>query len=226
MFTVALTGKLAVGFMVPNFTQEKRFTGVHFRDCIMTGFSMAAKGEFAFVIAVFAFDSDLISTELYASIVMAILLSTIISPFCLRRSIYYYNKKAEEAVRKEAEEELKRLDEKQKSDLDLVEGIKQHSTFFLCIQTQSESSWGLMHKIMNCMKEFGLEVIDHRSWHPRGINTTLVNEIYCKGTIDPEMSGSSNELSSTIMQTKMDEVRTALTEVINQPVRFGVVGCL
>jgi hypothetical protein len=48
ILTLALLGKLAVGFMVPNFTQDTRFTGVHFRDCLMTGFSMAAEGEFAF----------------------------------------------------------------------------------------------------------------------------------------------------------------------------------
>jgi hypothetical protein len=54
VFLIALTGKLAVGFLVPNFTQDKRFTGIHFRDCLMTGFSMAAEGEFAFVIAVYS----------------------------------------------------------------------------------------------------------------------------------------------------------------------------
>jgi Kef-type K+ transport system membrane component KefB len=32
VFTVALLGKLAVGFMVPNFTQSKNFTGLHLRD--------------------------------------------------------------------------------------------------------------------------------------------------------------------------------------------------
>ena len=48
-----LIGKVAVGFMVPNFSQNKNFTGNHLRDCMITGFSMAAEGEFAFVIAVY-----------------------------------------------------------------------------------------------------------------------------------------------------------------------------
>lgn len=57
VFTLALTGKLAVGFLVPNFTQSSRFTNHHLRDCLITGFSMAAEGEFAFVIAVFSVDA-------------------------------------------------------------------------------------------------------------------------------------------------------------------------
>lgn len=45
VFLVALLGKLAVGFLAPNFTQSKQFTGSHLRDCLVVGFSMAAEGE-------------------------------------------------------------------------------------------------------------------------------------------------------------------------------------
>ena len=40
LFTLALLGKLIVGFMVPNFTQEKNFRGFHLRDCLIVGCSM------------------------------------------------------------------------------------------------------------------------------------------------------------------------------------------
>ena len=40
LFTLALTGKLAVGFMVPNFNNCERFKGLHLRDCLVTGCSM------------------------------------------------------------------------------------------------------------------------------------------------------------------------------------------
>lgn len=42
VFTIALTGKLVVGFLVPNFTQEKKFTGNHLRDCLIVGCSMVS----------------------------------------------------------------------------------------------------------------------------------------------------------------------------------------
>ena len=161
VFTLALLGKVAVGFMVPNFTQSHSYTLFHLRDCLITGFSMAAEGEFAFVIAVFAVDGGLIHKDLYASIVLAVLLSTIIPPFLLRFTISYYNKKGEEAVEKAAEEEEQRkhdLDAKTVStghskEEELVAGIKNNTTVFLCIQTQSDSKWGLLLNIMGCMAQ-------------------------------------------------------------------------
>lgn len=40
LFTIALTGKLAVGFLVPNFNNVNKFHGLHLRDCLITGCSM------------------------------------------------------------------------------------------------------------------------------------------------------------------------------------------
>lgn len=158
VFTLALLGKIAVGFMVPNFTQARKYTENHLRDCLITGFSMAAEGEFAFVIAVFAVDGGLISKNLYASVVLAVLLSTIIPPFLLRFTISYYNKKGEEAVEKAAEEEEHRKHDLEvltqstgDLDEDFVQGIKNETTVFLCIQTQSDSKWGLLNSLMSCI---------------------------------------------------------------------------
>lgn len=171
-------GKISVGFMVPNFGPNKRFTGNHFRDCMITGFSMAAEGEFAFVIAVFAVGQGLVGEDLYASLILAVLISTIIPPFMLRFTITHYNKKGEADVQRLAEEVL--MNGFEKGDDDLIESIRNKSEVFLVIQTQSESSWGLLMKIMNVVGSVGLDVIDHRAWSPRGINTTLVNEVYAK----------------------------------------------
>lgn len=191
VYTLALIGKVAVGFMVPNFSMDRRFTGKHLRDSLITGFSMAAEGEFAFVIAVFAVGDGLIDKSLYAKVVLAVLLSTIIPPFLLRFTISYYNKKGEEAVENAAKEEEKRRHGLQPEDADIVSGILHGSTIFLCIQTQSESTWGLLNAIMGTMAKVrlvieiirtksypnfhchiklqnNLDVIDHRAWSPRG----------------------------------------------------------
>jgi hypothetical protein len=209
MFTLAFTGKLGVGFMVPNFLQAKRFRGDHLRDCLITGCAMASEGEFALVIAVFSVDAGLTSAKLYSSIVFAILLSTIIPPFMLRFTIHFYRKKAEHDIQEAAEEVAAKDD-------DLLETIKKQSTLFLCIQTQSKSRWGLMYDIMNAMYKLGLEVIDHRSWHPRGVNTTLVNEIYCKGSIDPALLTPEN--ADIVVAEHLMKCRRELLEAINQPV--------
>ncbi len=211
-----LIGKVAVGFMVPNFSQNKNFTGNHFRDCMVTGFSMAAEGEFAFVIAVFAVDKGLIDKDLYASLVLAVLISTIIPPFALRFTISYYNKKGEEAVAKAAEEEELRENggvlEIGKGDDDLVSGIKNETEIFLVIQTQSDSTWGLLIKIMGCLGTKGLDVIDHRAWSPRGINTTLVNEVYARS---PIRIGEDQTLQEAL-DALIEEITNAIKHVIDQ----------
>jgi len=218
VFCIALLGKIFTGFLVPNFNQARRYTDIHLRDCLITGFSMAAEGEFAFVIAVFAVDSGIISINLYASIVLAVLLSTIIPPFLLRFTISHYNKKAEEKVAKAAEEEFHgeddgsmRRDDKEKQ---LREGIKNDTTVFLCIQTQSESTWGLLTKLMSTMQRLGVEVIDHRSWHPRGVDTTLVNEVFVKDNLKGAKVREDGHVRT--LEDRVNEIQETLLKTINQ----------
>ena len=216
VFCVALLGKIFTGFLVPNFNQTQRFTDVHLRDCLVTGFSMAAEGEFAFVIAVFAVDSGIISINLYASIVLAVLLSTIIPPFALRFTISHYNKKAEERVAKAAKEEFQGEDASLRGDKEqqLREGIKNDTTVFLCIQTQSTSTWGLLTKLMSTMQRLGVEVIDHRSWHPRGVDTTLVNEVFVKDNLRGAKVREDGQIRT--LDDRVEEIQQALQKTINQ----------
>ena len=72
LFTLSLIGKLAVGLIVPNFNNTAKCHGLHLRDCLISGLSMAAEGEFAFVIVVFSRDQGLVTVDLYASIVLAV----------------------------------------------------------------------------------------------------------------------------------------------------------
>lgn len=216
VFCLALLGKIFTGFIVPNFNQTQRFTDVHLRDCLVTGFSMAAEGEFAFVIAVFAVDSGIISINLYASIVLAVLLSTIIPPFALRFTISHYNKKAEERVAKAAKEEFQGEDASLRGDKEqqLREGIKNDTTVFLCIQTQSTSTWGLLTKLMSTMQRLGVEVIDHRSWHPRGVDTTLVNEVFVKDNLRGAKVREDGQIRT--LDDRVEEIQQALQKTINQ----------
>mmetsp|Transcript_21156 Transcript_21156/g.31370 ORF Transcript_21156/g.31370 Transcript_21156/m.31370 type:complete len:495 (+) Transcript_21156:126-1610(+) len=84
VYTFALLGKLAVGWLVPNFTNHRNYRGTHLRDILITGFTMASEGEFAFVIAVFSVDVGLTTQDTYASVVLAVLISAIVPPLGLR----------------------------------------------------------------------------------------------------------------------------------------------
>ena len=92
IYSLAFSGKFAVGFMTPNFGKGRRYRGNHLRDCLITGCSMAAEAEFAFIVALFGKDQNLFSDKLYASIVFAIVLSAIFAPFALQLTILYWNK--------------------------------------------------------------------------------------------------------------------------------------
>jgi Kef-type K+ transport system membrane component KefB len=91
LYTLALTGKFAVGFMTPNFDKSPKFRGSHLRDCLITGCSMTAEAEFAFIVAVFGKEKNLFSLSLYSSIVFAIVCSEVFAPFALQFTISYWN---------------------------------------------------------------------------------------------------------------------------------------
>lgn len=92
LLSVALFGKMLVGpLLTPKFGENmQRWRGDHLRDCAVVGFSMAGEAEFAFVVAVFGVTEGLIPPDLYASVVLAILLSTIISPLLLRTTLAFF----------------------------------------------------------------------------------------------------------------------------------------
>jgi len=219
VLTVALLGKLGAGFLVPNFyAGTPRFTGLHFRDCLITGFSLAAEGEFAFVIAFFAVNEKLIDPPTYSSIVLAVLLSTIIPPFALKYVIHSYNKKAAETVAQLAtQKEEERAIVSGGSRRSLHDSLDKHTAKFFCLQTQSESSWGLLHAIMNCVFQLELEVIDHRSWHPRGVHTTLVNEMYVRDKQHSEFNEEEKRDEVEEQKMRIKSICNTLLDCIGQP---------
>jgi len=184
LFTLALLGKLGVGFLVPNFSHSQNFRGSHLRDCLLVGCSMAAEGEFAFVIAAYSVAEGIIEIDLYSSIVLAILLSTIVAPFSLKYTIGYFNKRALEDVEEAEKEMLKGGDMEEQLKSGLIDG----SLVFFCINTTSHASWGTLPNLMRTLLANKLDVIDHRSWHSR-FEDTVINEMYVKTTAaqDKEM---------------------------------------
>lgn len=207
LFTGALLGKVAVGFMVPNFVATKRFKMTHLRDCLVVGFSMAAEGEFAFVIAVFAVSNGMITQDLYASVVLAVLASTIVAPFCLESSISYFNKHSENTALSGGNMSPEALLEK---------SIRERTAVFFTIQTKSAPGWGLQTSIVEELTKLNLDVIDHRSWHPRQSGETLgtlVNEVYVK---DDESSNLNGEDVTQRISDREAAIQNAIARVINQ----------
>jgi hypothetical protein len=203
--TLALLGKVAVGFMAPNFSLTRRFKDIHLRDCLVVGFSMAAEGEFAFVIAAFAVNYNMITQDLYASIVLAVLVSTIVSPFCLRYTISYFNKRMQETLYAEGGGPSSSLEE----------GIRKQTEVFYCIQTKSVPAWGIQTHIMEALRSLEFDVIDHRSWHPRQSDSLLVNEIYARDACQALEGKDKVEIEKQLVGRILG-IRRLIEEVIAQ----------
>ena len=207
------------------FDGESDSGSVHVIEHIITTFLhshrlQAAEGEFAFVIAVFSVDNGLISPDLYASIVLAVLISTIIPPFALRFTISYYNKIAERMVRNAEDIERQRagtIDETLspvEQEKRFRERIEANKVIFLCIQIQCASTWGLIPRIISKLGSLGLEVIDNRSWHPRGVDSTLMTEIFVE---DDFFLRASDEETNKTIEERIAEVNESMMVAIKQP---------
>ena len=115
ILSFAWTGKVAVAFLVlPNSLSHTSptlppYTGLHLRDCLVTGWSLACQGELALIVAVTARAHDLVDGTLYASIVVAVVLASIVPPLVLNRILRYYNHTThKELVQLLAQAELER----------------------------------------------------------------------------------------------------------------------
>lgn len=208
VFTVALLGKVIAGLLAPTLSGP-RFQCNHLRDCLVIGFSMAAEGEFAFVIAAFAVSNNMIPQELYASIVLAVLVSTILAPFCLRSTISHFNVVAKESL-------VAKLSGSDPNLL-LEEGIREQSVVFYCIQTTTSPAWGFQAKLMEALSMLKLDVIDYRSWHPHHSDgSVLINEIYVKDSCRNMDVSSKDEVAKLVDGRIEDISRVLLDSVIRQ----------
>ena len=105
-------------------------------------------------------------------------MSTVIAPFSLRFTISYFNKRSMEEI-ENAELLLAKSGDVEGQ---LIDSILEGSTVFYCVNTTSHGAWGTLPKLMKCLFDLQLEVIDHRSWHSR-YEDTAINEVYVKGEV-------------------------------------------
>merc|ERR1719361_1241648 len=147
VYCLAGIGKVATGFFARPF---------HPKEIGIVGFSMSAWGEFAFILATASYAAGTLDDESFASVLLAVLLSVIYSPYLLTLTISYYNKKQQ----KDMEAHLKQY-----------EDTNLHPLYF-AINTKSRGSWGHQDKILKKLFNLNLEIIDFRSWHAPEYNTT------------------------------------------------------
>ena len=123
LFCVCGIGKVVTGLFGRPMTKKEFFS---------IGFSMSAWGEFAFIIATASYEDGTISQEMFSSVLLAVLLSVIISPYSLRLTLSHYER-----------QQQRKMDE----NLKKYEDTNSHPVYF-AISTKARGQWGHQDKIL------------------------------------------------------------------------------
>jgi len=144
VFTAVLV-KASALFFVPKFQQDDAMFNLHRRDQIVAGLSMMSRGGFGFLISASAFNAGLIGAEMYASVVLAILIATIFPSYAMNFAVMKF-------------EELKLKSQKETKEED--DG---KMPLFLRVNIETKATWGLQHQMLTAVSSIGLKVEDFRT---------------------------------------------------------------
>ncbi len=87
LFLLALTGVAVVSKLI-GCGITAFFTGSSFKDSLIIGFGMSPRGEVAMIVALIGLDKGLIQQDIYVSIILMSLLTTVLTPIILRNWLY------------------------------------------------------------------------------------------------------------------------------------------
>mmetsp|Transcript_53439 Transcript_53439/g.105416 ORF Transcript_53439/g.105416 Transcript_53439/m.105416 type:complete len:660 (+) Transcript_53439:52-2031(+) len=133
----AILGKMSLGFFA---------TPLDLPSFLLVAFSMSTWGEFAFIIAVEAKLQGLIHGHEYAAVIFAVLLSIIISPYCLRLSLQYGDREQQHRV-----------------DQYILDEKEHPSHVYYKLYIRMKNVWGLQPEIMHLFTSLHLECIELRA---------------------------------------------------------------
>ncbi|CAB9506575.1 regulated potassium-efflux system protein KefC [Seminavis robusta] len=171
LYILPVLAKIPLGLLVPRFSRElpEDFPyDPYWRDVLITTLAMLCRGEFNFIVASFALSAGVLDPEQYAAVVFAILLSAIVAPLALSKTIRYYNGKFKAFL--QSKHKLNRIDNTSDGNRPL----------FLAIQARTPVAWCLQEKFTEALESVGLIIIDHRSWHTLGTEAVVITEIFCQ----------------------------------------------
>lgn len=66
-----------------------------------------------------------------------------------------------------------------------------------------------------------MEIIDNRSWHPRGVDSTLMTEIFVQDDCFLRMTEDAEGQAKSV-EDRIAEVNEAMTKAIRQPVSINL----
>ena len=137
LFSLATLGKLATGMLAP---RPLELTSV-----LTISTAMAARGEFAFLVANTAFIDGILNAEVHAAVMLAILLSLIGAPSCLRAVLSAQRRRAEAALAAAADG-----------------GARGQARVYYRLSVRVTERWGLLPDILRTLAANKVEVLECR----------------------------------------------------------------
>jgi len=184
IYLVSLFGKLVTGLLtIPPLTLEKMLT---------VGLSMSAWGEFAFVIAAAASnDLKLISRDTHAACLLAVLVSTVVSPTALRLVLSYFRRRRRRQMQ--------------------AAMFYPSAQIFYKLNVLCLSRWGLLVDLLRVLSEIGLDVKELRSEH---IGHYVIFEAFL---LDERLIDDSPEDPTVVdgLADRLSEIRSLLLELLS-----------
>lgn len=197
--------KFPVAMYVPRFeiVEKNAIHNSNKRDILITGIAMTCRGEFSFVIAAFALSQGVIELDTYASVVFAVLLSAITSPFMLLKCVEYFKAKEEE--------HLARTNpmNKRKDSFDT-----EFMPLRYLIKLETKNAWSLLERIQHEINGLDLVIEEIRTKHIRGVNPIICTELHVREMRNHAVVPASTNESENITRThhREENIRLSLYE--------------
>lgn len=165
IYCLPVVGKIVTGFFANPLRAKEFFT---------IAFAMSAWGEFAFIIAVYSKEHNIMDDNTFSSLVFAILLSVILAPYALSFILNHYNTAAGKHFDSSIAHQLEN---------DHLE----HSVYYELL-AKSRGKWGIQQQMIKLIRDLDLEVVDFQAHHKLRLHGDrgdwLLNRIYLR---DPEL---------------------------------------
>ena len=197
LFYIADIGKFLTGIWAKPLNLE---------NFLMVGFSMSTWGEYAFIFATSAYGSGILDEVTFSSSLLAVLMSIVFPPYFLKLTNTYYKRKKDRLMNEARDKSMSTTDN--------------HPVYF-CINVGCKGGWGHQDKLLKCIFELSLELIDFRVKHDSQHNYThhipyVQNVFYCLDTtltLPPTKNIDNKDKIS--LKHRCQEIKLAIIDAIH-----------
>eukprot|EP01084_Bolivina_argentea_P313328 542596_1 len=169
IYFTAVCGKMMTGV----FATQKPMNKIEF---FTISFSMSAWGEFAFILATSAYNHGIFGKDTLSEVLAAVLLSVIISPLLLRRTLIAYHSAKRKVLKTTRNVKSAAIPDSTQTSLDIQSVLTDtesgvttpwatHFVYYRIHTTTAGAQWGHQDRLLRCLYSLHLKIIDFRAFN-------------------------------------------------------------